>query len=55
MLGKEDETITLLSGSGVSINEARDIAEAISESYPHLEVELHAGGQPLYNLLIGIE
>jgi len=55
MLDEDDETITLLSGYDVSINEANEVMTAIAEGHPDLEVELHAGGQPLYHLLIGIE
>jgi DAK2 domain fusion protein YloV len=55
MLDEDDETITLLSGADASLKEAQDIMVAISKNYPHLEVELHSGGQPLYHLLIGIE
>jgi len=55
MLDEDDETITLLSGADVSIKEAEDTKKAISKKYPDLEIELHAGGQPLYHLLIGLE
>lgn len=55
MLSEDDETITILSGADVSMKEVEDIVRTISKKYPHLEVELHAGGQPLYHLLIGIE
>ncbi len=55
MLSADDETVTLLCGSDVSPKVGEKIMQKIVRKHPDLEVELHAGGQPLYHLLIGIE
>ncbi len=55
MLGEDDEVITLISGADLSMGESEEIRKEILKNHSDLEVELHAGGQPLYNLLIGIE
>ena len=34
---------------------AIDIKEALEERFPDLDLELHAGGQPLYYFLLAVE
>jgi len=49
------ELLSLYYGKDVSREEAESLAEAISEAYPDLEVELLAGGQPHYRYILGAE
>jgi dihydroxyacetone kinase-like predicted kinase len=49
------ELLSLYYGEDVSRDEAEAMAETINESYPDLEVELLAGGQPHYRYILGAE
>jgi uncharacterized protein len=53
--GDEHEIVTVLTGDGAASGYGDRTAAAISDAFPHLEVEVHAGGQPHYPLLIGLE
>jgi hypothetical protein len=45
----------VLVGSEAAANETERIREHIEVTFPHLEVEFHDGGQPLYPYLVGVE
>ncbi len=49
------ELLSLYYGRDVSLEEAEELAELINQSYPDLEVELLAGGQPHYRYILGAE
>jgi len=34
---------------------ADELADAIMEKYPDVDVEVHAGGQPIYYFLLSVE
>ncbi|HET6497709.1 MAG TPA: DAK2 domain-containing protein, partial [Coriobacteriia bacterium] len=55
LIAGDGETLTLLGGEGFSESELRRLAEMISEAHPDLEVEHHAGGQPLYPVIMSVE
>jgi DAK2 domain fusion protein YloV len=55
MVGDEHEIVTVLTGDAADGDDGDRAAAAISHAFPHLEVEVHAGGQPQYPLLIGLE
>ncbi len=48
-------TLTLFYGNDVNEATADALVETLAEKYPDVEVECHAGGQPLYYYLISIE
>jgi DAK2 domain fusion protein YloV len=52
---KEAEVITIYYGTDAEITEAEQVGAAITEKYPHLQVELIKGGQPHYSYIISIE
>lgn len=52
---EEEELITLYYGEDLSAQEANRLADRVREAYPALEVELHEGGQPHYQILLSIE
>ena len=53
---KEDaELITLYYGNDLSEAEASQLADAVSEHFEDLDVEVFSGGQPLYYFLISID
>lgn len=47
--------ITLYYGGGIGGREAEALAEKVRRLFSHLEVELHYGGQPLYQLIVSVE
>jgi uncharacterized protein len=59
LLGKlvddSSEIVTVLVGSDAPAHETERIREHLEVRFPHLEVEFHDGGQPLYPYLVGVE
>ncbi len=51
----EHELLTIIEGDGATTANTRRIAEFVAEEYPHLSVEIHHGGQPLYPYYFGLE
>ena len=47
--------MTVLVGSDAPAAETQRIREHIELRFPHVEVEFHDGGQPLYPYLVGVE
>jgi uncharacterized protein len=52
-LGEAADVLTLLAGEGAEGVE--ELAAALREAHPELEIELHDGGQPHYPLLLAAE
>ena len=52
---EESEIITLYYGADTQGAEAEQIAEALRQKYPKLEVEVIYGGQPHYNYILSVE
>ncbi|MFC1961923.1 DAK2 domain-containing protein, partial [Chloroflexota bacterium] len=59
MLGKLDlekaEVFTIYYGHDTELAEAEGVSNNIRETYPQLQIEVVAGGQPHYNYIISIE
>ncbi len=55
LVGPKNEIISIYYGQGVLLEEAEGVKKILAERYPHLQVELYYGGQPLYPYFIGIE
>ncbi|GAB4242984.1 MAG: DAK2 domain-containing protein [Thermoleophilia bacterium] len=57
LIGPETEVLTVLVGDEASAGsiDLEATVEGLRERYPDLEVEVHAGGQPLYPLLLAAE
>lgn len=51
----DHEIVTLVVGEDSNEGEASTLTAQIALSHAHLEVEVHAGGQPLYPFIIGVE
>jgi dihydroxyacetone kinase-like predicted kinase len=49
------ELLTIIEGDGSTPANTRRITEYVAEVFPHLSVEVHHGGQPLYPYYFGIE
>lgn len=51
----ENEMVSIYYGSDVTAEDAQEIADFITESYPDCEVEIQSGAQPLYFYIISVE
>ena len=49
------EIVTVLVGADARPADTRHLEEHLALEHPHVEVEVHEGGQPLYPYLIGVE
>ena len=54
MIDDDSAIVTLLYGEATSQEEAEELAAYIEDKYT-IEVELHNGGQPVYNYIFGVE
>lgn len=55
MLEADGEIVTILTGADAKEEETEAIAAYLGERYPQAEVEIHAGGQPLYAYIFAVE
>lgn len=55
MVDDESEVISIYYGADTEESEAEELAAAIEEAYPDCDVELNAGGQPIYYYVISVE
>ncbi len=55
MVEEESELVTVYYGKDVKEEDAKALKEKAEELFSHCEVELHAGGQPIYYYLISVE
>jgi dihydroxyacetone kinase-like predicted kinase len=55
LVAEEHEVLTVLTGDWAGLHDGQRAADALTEAFPALEVEVHAGGQPHYPLVIGLE
>ncbi len=51
----ENEMVSIYYGADVTAEDAQEIADFITESYPDCEVEIQSGAQPLYFYIISVE
>jgi len=55
LVDDRSEIVTVLVGCDAPAKDTQRIREHIEYTFPHLEVEFHDGGQPLYPYLVGVE
>ena len=55
MVDEESELVCLYYGEDVTKEQAVELADAIEEKYPELEVETNFGGQPIYYYMLSVE
>jgi dihydroxyacetone kinase-like predicted kinase len=55
LVDESSEIVTVLVGSDAPAADTARIQEHLEVTYPHVEVEFHEGGQPLYPYLVGVE
>ncbi|MEJ8544458.1 DAK2 domain-containing protein [Brevibacillus borstelensis] len=53
----DDETgiVTIFIGEGAEEKQAEELAQALDEAFPDVDVEIHVGGQPLYPFIFAVE
>ncbi|HQT98971.1 MAG TPA: DAK2 domain-containing protein [Acidimicrobiales bacterium] len=51
----EHELLTVIEGDGSSPADTRRLCELLGDEHPHVAVEVHHGGQPLYPYYFGLE
>jgi uncharacterized protein len=55
LVDDDSEIVTVLCGCDAQPGDTNRIREHLEFAYPHVEVEFHEGGQPLYPYLVGVE
>jgi hypothetical protein len=55
MLEKGGDIVTLYYGEGSTAESAEEFAAYITSKYPHCEVEVYEGKQPLYSYILSVE
>ena len=55
MMDEDAEIISIYYGADASEEDAQALAEKLEEEYPDCEVEVNAGGQPIYYYIISVE
>ena len=55
MVDEDSAIVSIYFGSESSEEKAEEIASAIEEKYPNVEVEVNDGGQPIYYYVISVE
>ena len=55
MLEKGGDIVTLFHGEGAGPELAEDLANHIRQRFPHTEVEVYDGKQPLYSYILSVE
>jgi hypothetical protein len=51
----EHELVTIIEGEGSSPEATAAVVGFVTQHFPQVGVEVHAGGQPLYPYLFGVE
>jgi len=55
MVDDDNSIISLFFGQDVAEDEVSELVEFIEAQYPHMDVEVYPGGQPLYYYIISLE
>ena len=55
LVDENSEIVTILVGTDARPSEVARVREHLRARHPHVDVEVHEGGQPLYPYLIGVE
>ena len=55
IVGDEHGIVTLIGGAEATEADTEMVAGWLADNHPHVELEVHAGGQPLYHYYLGVE
>jgi DAK2 domain fusion protein YloV len=55
MLKNGGDIVSIFHVEGATLQGANEIAQYLSDTFPHTEVEIYDGGQPLYSYILSVE
>ena len=55
MITEDSELISLYYGADITEAAANGLLSKLSETYPDIDIELNAGGQPVYYYIVSVE
>jgi uncharacterized protein len=55
LVSDTDELVTLLFGIDADNRDVERLRAQVNQAHPHVELEVHDGGQPLYPFILGVE
>jgi DAK2 domain fusion protein YloV len=55
LVDDDAELVTIIVGADADPDDVARVGDHVADAHPHVEVEVHQGGQPLYPYLIGVE
>lgn len=55
LIVETDELVTVLVGADANPDEVAAVRAYVGSAHPHVELEVHEGGQPLYPFILGVE
>ena len=55
LIDEDSELLCLYYGADITEETAANLADALSEKYPDIDVEVNAGGQPIYYYVMSVE
>jgi len=55
LVADSDELVTLLFGADADERDVERLRAHVNQTHPHVELEVHDGGQPLYPFILGVE
>ncbi len=55
LMSSDGELLTVITGDLATTRATEEVIAYMSEHFPNVDVEVHAGGQPLYPFLFGVE
>ncbi len=55
LIDEDSELVSLYYGEGIFEEDAQELADRIMEAHPLVDVEVHAGGQPIYYYILSVE
>ena len=55
MITEDSELISLYYGADITEDAANELLSKLSETYPDIDIELNAGGQPVYYYIVSVE
>lgn len=55
LVDDDAELVTVIVGQDADADDTARLGDHLADAHPHVEVEVHRGGQPLYPYLIGVE
>jgi DAK2 domain fusion protein YloV len=55
LVDDDAELVTVIVGADADAGDTARLGEHLGDAHPHVEVEVHHGGQPLYPYLVGVE